>query len=206
MPRVVYTPEEKEEIRSKLLSCSLELMARQGVRRTTVEQIYRAVGISRSFFYSFFSSREDLILQALYLQQPRVIAHLESTLADPALSWGQAVRQFLLNCCYGERSGIAVLTIEEQQLLFKRLSPESYQLFREKQRRLFGQILERFGIRATGERIALFTNLSLTAMVIRRAIPDTLPLFVPEAADETVRFQINAIVDVLEQLREQSSG
>ena len=35
-------------------------------------------------------------------------------------------------------------------------------------------------------------------MVIRRAIPDTLPLFVPEAADETVEFQINAIADALE--------
>ena len=51
--------------------------------------------------------------------------------------------------------------------------------------------------------MALFINLSLTAMVIRRAIPHTLPLFVPEAADETVSFQIEAIVDALERLREQ---
>ena len=35
-------------------------------------------------------------------------------------------------------------------------------------------------------------------MVERRAIPDTLPLFVPEAADETVDFQLDALVDVLE--------
>ena len=123
---------------------------------------------------------------------------------DPALSWRDAVRQFLRACCYGEENGIAVLTIEEQQLLFRRLSRESYQTFREKQRRLFGQILEQFGIQASAERIALFTNLSLTVMVIRRAIPGTLPLFVPEAVDETVNFQINAIVDALEQLKEQS--
>jgi hypothetical protein len=38
-------------------------------------------------------------------------------------------------------------------------------------------------------------------MVVRKAIPDTLPLFVPEAADETVEFQINAIVDALEKLK-----
>ena len=35
-------------------------------------------------------------------------------------------------------------------------------------------------------------------MVVRRAIPNTLPLFVPETADETVDFQLNAIVDALE--------
>ena len=39
-------------------------------------------------------------------------------------------------------------------------------------------------------------------MVIRRAIPDALPLFVPEAADETVDFQLNAIIDALEKLKE----
>ena len=57
--------------------------------------------------------------------------------------------------------------------------------------------MENFGIKANVERIHLFTNLSLTVMVIRRAIPDTLPFFVPEAADETVDFQLNAIVDAL---------
>ena len=39
-------------------------------------------------------------------------------------------------------------------------------------------------------------------MVVRRAIPNTLPLFVPEAVDETVNCQINGIVDVLQTFRE----
>ena len=39
-------------------------------------------------------------------------------------------------------------------------------------------------------------------MVIRRAIPHTLPLFVPEAADETVAFQIDAILNRLETQRD----
>ena len=67
---------------------------------------------------------------------------------------------------------------------------------------LFGKILECFGIKADKNRIALFTNLSLTAMIVCRAIPDTLPLFVPEVARETVDFQIEAIIDRLEQLKE----
>ena len=71
-------------------------------------------------------------------------------------------------------------------------------MFRQKQLRLFGEILENFGIKADTERIHLFTNLSLAAMVVRRAIPNTLPLFVPEAADKTVDFQLNAIIDTLE--------
>ena len=73
------------------------------------------------------------------------------------------------------------------------------------QTRLFGDLLECFGIRATTARVQLFTNLCLAVMVIRRAVPDTLPLFVPEAADETADFQIQGIVACLEKLREQDT-
>ena len=205
MPKVGYSEEERERIRAVLVTTALEQMARQGIQHTTVEQIYKKVGISRTFFYSFFPTKEDLVLETLYLQQPKVISYVQKLMADHALSWREAVKKFLHACCYGEKNRIAVLTIEEQQLIFKRLSKESYQVFRQKQLRLFGEILENFGIRADTARINLFTNLSLTAMVVRRAIPDTLPLFVPEAADETVDFQINAIVDALEKLKTEST-
>ena len=198
MPKVAYSDEDRERIRTQLVAVGLELMAKQGIQHTTVEQVYKKVGISRTFFYSFFSTKEDLIVETLYLQQPKIIKYVQALMADPALSWRDAVKQFLHACCYGEQNGIAVLTVEEQQLIFKRLSEESYQVFRHKQRRLFGEILESFGIKADTARINLFTNLSLTAMVVRRAIPDTLPLFVPEAADETVDFQLDMIVNTME--------
>ena len=96
--------------------------------------------------------------------------------------------------------------MEEQQLIFKRLSKESYQVFRQKQRQLFGKILEIFGIKADAGRINLFTNLSLTVMIIRRALPNALPLFVPEATDETVDVQLEAIVVILEKMKTASGS
>ena len=201
MPKVAYSEKDRERIRTELIAVGLELMAKQGVQHTTVEQIYKKVGISRTFFYSFFSTKEDLVVEALYRQQPKIIEYIKKLMADPALSWRDAVKQFLYACCYGERNGIAVLTIEEQQIIFKRLSKESYQIFRRRQLQLFGEILENFGIRTDERRIGLFTNLSLAMIVVRRALPDTLPFLVPEAADETVDFQIAAIVDALEKLK-----
>ena len=206
MPKVAYSQEDRDRIRQALTTTALELMARQGIQHTTVEQIYKKVGISRTFFYSFFPTKEDLIVETLYLQQPRILTFARKLAADPALTRREAIRTFLHACCYGEKNGIAVLTVEDQQLLFHRLSPESYQTFRQKQLRLFGAILENFGIRADAARIALFTNLSLTVMVIRRAIPHTVPLLVPEAADETVDFQLDSIVDALEQWRADTQG
>ena len=201
MPRVAYSEADRERIRAELVAVGLELMAKQGIQHTTVEQVYKRVGISRTFLYSFFSTKEELVLETLYWPQPKILAYVQKLMADPALSLRDAVKKFLHDCCYGEKNGIAVLTIEEQQLIFKRLSKESYQMFRQKQHQLFKKILENFGINADTKRVNLFTNLSLTAMIIRRALPDTLPLFVPEVADETVDFQLDAIVDVLEKLK-----
>ena len=206
MPRVAYSEEDRERIRTALITVGLELMAKQGMQHTTVEQVYKKVGISRTFFYSLFPTKEDLMLETLYWQQPRIIEYVQKLMSDPALKWRDAVKKFLHDCCYGEKNGIAVLTMEEQQLIFKRLSKESYQAFRQKQRQLFGKILEIFGIKADARRINLFTNLSLTVMIIRRALPDALPLFVPEATDETVDVQLEAIVDVLEKMKTASGS
>lgn len=201
MPKVAYSEADRAHIRHALVSTALELMARQGIQHTTVEQVYKAVGISRTFFYTFFPTKEDLIVETLYLQQPKILAYARELMADPALRWREGVLQFLRTCCYGEKNGVAVLTVEEQQTLFRRLSPESYRTFRERQALLFSNILESFGIRADRRRVALFTNLCLSVMVIRRAIPQSLPLLVPEAADETVAFQIEAIADCLGKMR-----
>ena len=133
-------------------------MAKQGIQHTTVEQVYKKVGISRTFFYSFFSTKEDLVLETLYWQQPKVIEYVQKLMADPALSWREAVKKFLHDCCYGEKNGIAVLTIEEQQLIFKRLSKESTRFFVKSNTGFFGKILENMGIKADAKRINLFTK------------------------------------------------
>lgn len=77
MPKVAYSEAEKAQVREALLTKGLDLLAKQGIQHTTVEQIYKAVGISRTFFYSFFPTKESLIIEALYLQQPRVLVYAE---------------------------------------------------------------------------------------------------------------------------------
>ena len=206
MPKVAYSEKDREKIRERLILAALERMSSQGIQHTTVEQIYQEVGISRSFFYSFFPTKEDLVVETLYFQQPRVLALARRLMSDPALGWRQGITQFLNACCYGEKSGIAVLSIEDQQRIFRRLSPESARAFRERQIRLFGSLLECFGVNPNQRRVALFTNLCLTVLMIRRAIPETLPFFVPEAADESVACQIRGIVDLLEGFRREDSA
>lgn len=201
MPKVAYSEEERQQIRKDLICTALELMAEQGIQHTTVEQIYKKVGISRTFFYSFFPTKEDLVIEALYYQQPKIIAYVNQLMSDPALTWHEAMTRFIYSCCNGAKSGFAVMSVDEQQMLFHRLSEESYGMFRKKQEVLFGKILECFGIEPCKERVDLFINLCLTIVLIHRSVPERLPFFVPEAAEETTRFQIDAVVNHLEKLR-----
>ena len=101
MPKVSYSEEEREKIRDALVDAGLDLMTKQGIQHTTVEQIYKKVGISRTFFYTFFPTKEDLIVEALYLQQPKIIEYAQKLMDDPSLSWREGVKQFLHSCCYG---------------------------------------------------------------------------------------------------------
>lgn len=205
MPKVAYTEAERQSIRQELVSVGLELMAEQGLRATTVEQIYSRVGISRSFFYSFFPTKEDLIIEAIYLQQPKVLKYAGELMAVPELSWREKMKSFFHACCDGDQ-GIAIFSMEEHQLVFKRMTEESRRVFREKQKKFFSDILKCFGIEAESGDISLFANLCLSAIIVRKAIPDKLPLFIPEAADPMAEFQINAIVDYLESLKVRRNG
>lgn len=205
MPKVAYSEAEREQIKEKLITTGLDLMARQGIRHTTVEQIYTRVGISRTFFYSFFPTKEDLVVQAFYCQQPRMLAHAQKLMNDPARSWRDGVRQFLHTACYGGQNRFAIMSVEEQQALSKSLSGENRQEFHKRRLAFFTELLHVFGIYAGAQTVKLLGNLVFSTAILRKAIPDTLPFLFPDAADEMTGFQLDAIVEYMETLRRQKN-
>ena len=50
----------------------------------------------------------------------------------------------------------------------------------------------------------LFGNLALSMMMVYKAIPDTMPFLFPEAAESMVEFQINALVDEMERVKNEN--
>lgn len=203
MPKVAYSEAKRAQIREDLITTGLDLFVKQGIQHTTVEQIYQRVGISRTFFYSFFPAKEDLVVQGFYRQQPKIIEHAQKLMDDPSLSWRDGVKQFLRDCFYTDGGHFAIMTVEEQQAVFKHLSEENYRATQEKQIKLFVKLLETFGVRADETTAKLFCNLGLSIGILHKAIPDTLPFLFPETAEEMTDFQMETLVDYLEKLREQ---
>jgi AcrR family transcriptional regulator len=64
MPRA-FTETEKERIRASLMDEGEALFGRYGLKKTSVEDLTRAAGISKGAFYLFFPSKEELFFDIL---------------------------------------------------------------------------------------------------------------------------------------------
>lgn len=64
MPKI-YSSQEKENIRISLRRAAEKCLARYGVKRTTVDELVRMVGIPKGTFYLFYESKEHLFLDVV---------------------------------------------------------------------------------------------------------------------------------------------
>ena len=202
MARKSYSEQEREQIRDKLLIAVLECIAERGLIHSSIDVLCGKAGISKTFFYRFFSSKEELVLQALRYQQPKLLSYAQSLMDNTDLSWRESVKTFLKNCCYGAKSGVAVLSIEEEQQVRHCLSEENFQAFRRDQIIFYGKLLSIFGLPVDSIDPRLFGNLALSMMMVHKAIPDTMPFLFPEVAEDMVNFQVRALVDEMERVKE----
>lgn len=179
----------------------IQCIVDRGLIHSSIDVLCKKVGISKTFFYSFFSSKEELVLHALRYQQPRLLDYARQLMEDPALSWRAGVETFLKNCCHGARTGVAVLSIEEEQQVHRCLSEQNFQAFRQDQLIFYRKLLDIFGLPADCIDPRLFGNLALAMMMIYKAIPDTMPFLFPEVAEDMVEYQVRFLVDEMERAK-----
>jgi AcrR family transcriptional regulator len=126
MPKA-FTPDEKERIRAMLIEKAGELFARYGLRKTNIEDLTKAAGISKGAFYDFYPSKEALflaLLNGVEKAQREKIAQFE---LDPELSPAdnlKAVLRFAFR--YWENSDLnRILSKEDYAYLLRKLPPDA---------------------------------------------------------------------------------
>jgi AcrR family transcriptional regulator len=60
-----FSEHEKETIRAQMYEKGRKLFEKQGVQKTSVDELAQAVGISKGAFYLFYESKEELFLEIL---------------------------------------------------------------------------------------------------------------------------------------------
>jgi len=80
VPRI-FSETDRKALRQALIDAGRESFLRFGLRKTSVEQLARSVGIAKGTFYSFFGGKEDLCAAIFEQEEAQRYAELEAILA-----------------------------------------------------------------------------------------------------------------------------
>lgn len=67
-----FSVSQKEYIKEKLIEKAVEYAKTIGIRKTSVEDLTKAVGISKGAFYKFYNSKEELFFNAFELMENKI--------------------------------------------------------------------------------------------------------------------------------------
>ena len=73
-----FSQNKRELIRENLKEVAKECLLKYGVKKTTVDEIVKIVGISKGSFYNFYNQKEILFFQVLEDYQISIIYELEN--------------------------------------------------------------------------------------------------------------------------------
>jgi AcrR family transcriptional regulator len=90
-----FNESEKETIKNNLLEKGRDLFARKELRKTSVGELTRAVGIAQGSFYAFYNSKEELYFEILESEEKQISAIIEKNLHLIEMTRGE-FKQFLL--------------------------------------------------------------------------------------------------------------
>ncbi len=118
-----FSEEEKALVRNKLIEEAKECLATTGIKKTTVEELSRAAGISKGAFYMFYDSKEILFLDALESIQIKIHDTLISEVKrhkNKRSSFIQVIKRMFLDF----RPILNVLSNDEYEILLRRVPQE----------------------------------------------------------------------------------
>jgi AcrR family transcriptional regulator len=67
---------EKEKIRERLFAAGRSCFTRYGLKKTTIDDLVKPVGIAKSSYYLFFESKESLYVELLMAEMPAMMERL----------------------------------------------------------------------------------------------------------------------------------
>jgi AcrR family transcriptional regulator len=125
-----FSEREKERIRASLLERGKECFASYGVKKTSVEDLTRAAGISKGAFYHFYNSKEELFFEILAQFEDEYHANLLKAAAQVGAAPRQRVRDVLKQAFAIWRTHplFTHFNQEEYEYLLRKLPEENIQL------------------------------------------------------------------------------
>lgn len=124
-----FSEHEKNLIRKRLLEQGYKLFSTFGLKKTNIEDIARATGISKGAFYTFYESKEALFFDVIEEAEKRVRQEILEAIDQPGPT--QRARLFaVFHKAFTLFRNIPILkfiTGSDYELIFRRIPPEKLQ-------------------------------------------------------------------------------
>ena len=123
---MAFSEEENTKIRRSLLAEARSRALTAGMRKTSVEELTAAVGISKGSFYKYFDSKELLFFEVLEeLHSELYAVAKEALIANSSLAASERATEALLAVCRRLSQTGAMRFIESDAELILRRIPEA---------------------------------------------------------------------------------
>ena len=123
---MAFTEDQNETIRRDLIHEARRCGVTIGMRKTSVEQLTDAVGISKGSFYKFFPSKEILFFAVLEDIHTECFAAARASLRETAAQSpaDRAAEAILAACCWLSETQALVFVENDAEFLLRRLPNE----------------------------------------------------------------------------------
>lgn len=196
MPKI-YTDADKADIRVALLKAALHLLAKNGYKRTSIQNVVDEVGVSKSLFYKMFDTKEELVMYALFEQQQAILRLLRKEMTRTG-SDHERIRNFIVLCAENKGNRLFIMNIDEEREIYNHLTKEHFRLYQARQMAFYREVLLLMGKDPEICSPVVFGDLMTMMLVIGHSTPESFPFLTDITLAETRMVQVNAICDYLE--------
>lgn len=178
MPRA-FSEREKALIRAALQSKGRELFGTYGLRKTNVEQLAKAAGISKGAFYLFYDSKEALFFELLEEFEASYKTAMLEAIAQETLAPHERLKLLLHNALaiFHNTPLFAQFAAEEYEYLSRKLPEERIQTHLQNDERFSAEFIAAW--QSVGVRVAcspaLVTGLVRALFVLKMHAQDISP-------------------------------
>lgn len=205
MAKKTYTAQDRERLTEQLLDRGQELFARYGYRTAPLKEVYEPLGISKTFFYTFFPGKEALAIQVLRRQRTLMLKRAQDVVRR-APTWRAGMEQVFDLFFHGSQNGVFVLELEDLPHLCRHMTQEEQREFWEGLSEFYRALLALCDIPASQQEYQLVQNMVSTLLLAYHSrLYASLP-FAPGLEEETMSLQVKLIIDYLEDLHRQHAA
>ena len=194
MSKKGYSEQDREQVGRDLLTVGLEMLSQRGLKDTKLQDILRAVGISKPFFYSnYYNSLAELVIHIINFEITLLLQAAREDAARQDLTVEEKIRRLLDQVTHSRQHHFFIMTQEEEMWVYRHWTPEGFDSYQQGHAEFYGQLLSLWRIpqdKCTPKELG---NLLLTILLIYNSAVRSLPFFFSEELERTAQAQAIAL-------------